>query len=65
VLVAISANLIRVTGTGLLAHYWGPEAAAGFFHLAYGKVVYLIMLVPFVVGVLFLRRQPLRSTGNA
>ncbi len=56
VLVAVVANLIRVTGTGLLAHYWGPRAAAGFFHVAYGKVVYLALLVPFVVGVARLRR---------
>jgi exosortase len=65
VIVAISANLVRVTGTGLLAHYWGPETAAGFFHMAYGKVVYLVMLVPFVAGVLFLRRHRLRSAGSA
>lgn len=54
--VAITANLIRVTGTGVLAHYYGPETAIGFFHLAYGKVVYLVMLLPFVLGVLLLRR---------
>ncbi|HEY7650327.1 MAG TPA: exosortase [Methylomirabilota bacterium] len=65
VLVAISANLVRVTGTGLLAHYWGPQTAAGFFHMAYGKVVYLVMLVPFVAGVLFLRRHRFRSASNA
>jgi exosortase len=56
VLIAIAANLVRVAGTGLLAHHWGPQAAQGFFHLAYGKVVYLAMLAPFLVGVLWLRR---------
>ncbi|MGH7278127.1 MAG: exosortase/archaeosortase family protein [Candidatus Rokuibacteriota bacterium] len=57
VAVAIAANLVRVTGTALLAHAWGPEAAGGFFHLAYGKVVYAAMLVSFVAGVLLLRRR--------
>jgi exosortase len=64
VIVGILANLLRVTGTGLFAYYWGPEAAAGFFHLAYGKVVYVVMLIPFVAGVVLLRRGRLRSAGN-
>jgi exosortase len=59
VVVGITANLVRVAGTGVLAHHWGPEAAIGFFHLAYGKVVYLLMLAPFLVGVLVLRRPAL------
>jgi len=61
VAVAIVANLVRVAGTGVLAHYWGPDAAMGFFHVAYGKVVYLAMMVPFVVGVMALRP---RSPGS-
>lgn len=56
--VAIAANLVRVTGTGWLAHHYGPDAASGFLHLAYGKVVYLAMLLPFVAGVVLLRRRP-------
>lgn len=53
---AITANIIRVTGTGVVAHYLGREAATGVAHLAYGKVVYLVMMVPFVATVLLLRR---------
>ncbi|HEV8640346.1 MAG TPA: exosortase [Methylomirabilota bacterium] len=56
IVVAITANLIRVAGTGVLAHYYGPETAMGFFHIAYGKVVYFVMLVPFMLGVALLRR---------
>ncbi|MGH7391852.1 MAG: exosortase/archaeosortase family protein, partial [Candidatus Rokuibacteriota bacterium] len=56
VVVALVANLVRVAGTGLLAHYWGPEAATGFAHVAYGKLVYFAMMIPFVAGVLVLRR---------
>lgn len=56
-LVAIGANVVRVIGTALLADLYGPEAAMGFFHLAYGKVVYLAALVPFVAFVIRLRRR--------
>jgi exosortase len=65
VVIAVVANLVRVTGTGLLAHHWGPEAALGFFHVAYGKVVYLVMLAPFLAGVLWLRRTGLGRARDA
>lgn len=54
--IALVANLVRVTGTGFVAYYWGPAAASGFYHIVYGKIIYLVMLVPFVLGVLLLRR---------
>src|SRR5207244_2551942 len=56
--VALVANLLRVTGTALLAYGWGPAAATGFFHLTYGKLVYAVMMVPFVAVVLWLRPAP-------
>jgi exosortase len=58
VTLALLGNLVRVTGTGWLAHHYGAEAASGFFHAAYGKAVYAVMLVPLVLGVLLLRRPP-------
>lgn len=61
VAVAIAANLVRVTGTGWLAYHYGPDAASGFFHLAYGKVVYAAVLVPFLLGVMWLRRPGVRG----
>lgn len=57
VAVGLAANLVRVLGTALLAEHYGREAATGFFHLAYGKVVYAVMLVPFIAGVLLLWRR--------
>jgi exosortase len=56
VVAAIVANLLRVTGTGVVAHHFGRDAATGVAHLVYGKVVYLVMMVPFVTTVLLLRR---------
>jgi len=55
--VAILANDVRVATTGLLAHGWGASAAMGFFHLAYGKVVYLALLAPFVLGAVRFRSR--------
>lgn len=40
--VAIFANGLRVAGTGLAAHYYGPEAAEGFFHTFSGWLVFLV-----------------------
>jgi exosortase len=67
--VAIMANGVRVAGTGIAAHYVGPEAAEGFFHSFSGWLVFMVAF-----GLLFLlqrliaslappRRPP--STANA
>jgi exosortase len=47
--IAIVANAGRVAGTGIAAHYYGPEAAQGFFHTFSGWLVFLVAL-----GLLFL-----------
>ncbi len=39
--VAILANGFRVAGTRIAAHYYGPEAAEGFFHTFSGWLVFL------------------------
>jgi exosortase len=65
VVLAVAANLVRVTGTAWLAHHYGQEAAEGFLHMTYGKIVYAGMFVPFLVAVLLLRRDPRpRSTAT-
>lgn len=40
--IAISANALRVIGTGLLAQYWGAKAAEGFFHEFAGMAVFVV-----------------------
>jgi exosortase len=40
--IAIIANAARVAGTGIAAHYYGPEAAEGFFHTFSGWIVFLV-----------------------
>ena len=43
--IAVLANGFRVVGTGLLAHYWSPERAEGFFHTFSGWVVFVLAML--------------------
>jgi exosortase len=49
--IAILTNAARVSGTGILAHYYGLEVADGFFHSFSGWVVYIVaFMLLFAVG---------------
>jgi exosortase len=49
--IAILTNAMRVSGTGVLAHYYGTKVADGFFHSFSGWVVYIAaFLLLFAVG---------------
>jgi exosortase len=49
--IAILTNALRVSGTGVLAHYYGTQVADGFFHSFSGWVVYIVaFLLLFAVG---------------
>lgn len=39
--IAIVTNALRVSGTGVLTHYFGSKVADGFFHYFSGWIVYL------------------------
>ena len=39
--IAVLANGMRVAGTGIAAHYYGPAAAEGFFHTFSGWLVFV------------------------
>jgi exosortase len=39
--IAVVTNALRVSGTGVLAHYYGSRVADGFFHSFSGWVVYI------------------------
>jgi exosortase len=43
--VAIAANVFRVAGTGILAQYFGDEAAQGFYHEFSGWLVFVVAFV--------------------
>jgi exosortase len=59
--IAILVNGARVAGTGVAAHYYGAEAAQGFFHTFSGWLVFLVaFLLVFVVAHVLLRLAPRR-----
>src|SRR5688572_9389778 len=64
--IAIVANGLRVAGTGVAAHYYGEEAATGFFHTFSGWLVFVVAFVMlFVVMQLIQRITPQRPTAIA
>src|SRR6476619_1739740 len=57
--IAILTNAVRVSGTGVLAHYYGTRVADGFFHSFSGWVVYIAAaLLLFATAWLFDRIVP-------
>lgn len=40
--MAMAVNILRVTGTGILAHFWGGEVARGFLHDFSGMAVFAL-----------------------
>lgn len=43
--IAIASNGLRVAGTGVAAHYYGPAAAEGFMHTFSGWLVFIVAIV--------------------
>src|ERR1051325_1427230 len=63
--IAILTNALRVSGTGVLAHYYGTRVADGFFHSFSGWVVYIAaFLLLFAVGWLLDRFGQLGKGGG-
>ncbi len=42
--IAVTANVVRIFGTGLCVQYWDPDKAMGFFHEFQGWLVFLVSL---------------------
>jgi exosortase/archaeosortase family protein len=42
--IAVTANALRIVGTGLCVQYWDPDKALGFFHKFSGWVIFVIAL---------------------
>jgi exosortase len=42
--IAVTANVLRIVGTGLCVQYWDPDKALGFFHEFSGWVMFVISL---------------------
>lgn len=64
--IAILTNALRVSGTGVLAHYYGTEVADGFFHSFSGWVIYVVaFLMLFGAAWIIDRFRPARSKTAA
>src|SRR5207237_3151210 len=62
--IAIITNAARVSGTGVLARYYGTGVADGFFHEFSGWVIYIVaFLLLFAFGWLIDRFNPSRRGG--
>jgi exosortase len=57
--IAIAANALRITGTGLLVQFWSPEAGTGFFHAFSGWLIFVLAML-----MLFAFHAALRSTTS-
>lgn len=63
--IAILTNAARVSGTGVLSHYYGTQVADGFFHSFSGWAVYIVaFLLLFAVGWLLDRFKPRASKSE-
>jgi len=57
--IAILTNAARVSGTGILSHYYGTQVADGFFHSFSGWAIYVVaFLLLFGVGWVLDRFKP-------
>jgi exosortase/archaeosortase family protein len=62
--IAILTNASRVSGTGILSHYYGTGVADGFFHSFSGWAIYIVaFLLLFLVGWIVDRFRP-RTAGQ-
>ena len=62
--IAILTNATRVSGTGILSHYYGTGVADGFFHSFSGWAIYIVaFLLLFLVGWIVDRFRP-RAAGQ-
>jgi exosortase len=53
--IAITANAVRIFGTGLCVQYWGPDKAMGFFHEFSGWVMFVVSLASLFIVHLTMR----------
>jgi exosortase len=60
--IAIVTNAFRVSGTGVLAHYYGTAVADGFFHSFSGWAIYIVAFIMlFGIGMILDRFRPAQA----
>lgn len=64
--IAILTNAFRVSGTGVLAHYYGTAIADGFFHSFSGWAIYIVaFILLFGIGMILDRFRPDQADGDS
>jgi exosortase len=56
--IAVTANVVRIFGTGLCVQYWDPDKALGFFHEFSGWLMFLVSLACLYLVHLAMRLAP-------
>jgi exosortase/archaeosortase family protein len=59
--LALFANILRVAGTGILAHFYGSKVARGFLHEFSGLVVFAFGFVLLFIEYSFLNKLTLKK----
>jgi exosortase len=63
--IAILTNAFRVSGTGVLAHYYGTAVADGFFHTFSGWAIYIVAFIMlFGIGIVLDRFKPAHAESE-
>jgi exosortase len=63
--IAILTNAFRVSGTGVLAHYYGTAVADSFFHSFSGWAIYIVAFVLLIgIGMILDRLRPAQVEGD-
>ncbi|HSE18620.1 MAG TPA: exosortase [Pyrinomonadaceae bacterium] len=63
--IAILTNAFRVSGTGILAHYYGTAVADGFFHSFSGWAIYIVaFILLFGIGMILDRFRPAQAADK-
>ena len=64
--IAILTNAFRVSGTGVLAHYYGTAVADGFFHTFSGWAIYIVaFILLFGIGMIIDRFRPAQADEHS
>ena len=63
--LAVGTNIVRIAGTGILAHYFGEGVAQGFFHDFSGWAVFMVCFAIFLAVAALLNRLPGRPPVRA
>jgi exosortase len=62
--IAITANAVRIVGTGICVQYFNPDVALGFFHEFSGWLVFIVSLLCLFAVQRLMRRSKILGGGS-